>query len=643
MLERSLSRPFLALFVALTLAWSSNAIASPPPSLSTDVYGRLPNIEMMQLSPSGERLAYVVVSDEHRQLVVKDLAGKAIFEASVGDNKVRAIDWAGEDHVLVTVSVTHAFFGYHDEFAHMVVLNLATRKSFAVFANDDAIMHATFGYHGAVNKDGHWYGYVGGATLNKTRGFDASFNENSFIDLYRVDLDSGESELAATGQQRPHNWALTADGTVVAHSEYMEKTGDWSLTIGTEGGATLATLKAPLDDVNLVGLGRTPRTVVIDKATPEEWSLEDGVHTLLPADGLIDGYLFDPATRRLVGVTLAGDRSEQQFYEPVLKARQMALRKAIGPTVWLTSWSADFRRLVLHTDGDGDAGTYWLVDGKSVKPIGYDYPEIPDANVGATRAVSYKAADGLEIHGILTLPPGRDAKALPLVVLPHGGPQAHDTLGFNWWAQAFAGRGYAVFQPNFRGSDGYGLTFRDAGFGQWGRKMQTDISDGVAELAREGVVDSKRACIVGGSYGGYAAVAGVTVQQGLYRCAVSYGGVFDLNYFLNWETPDDRNATARFWFRFLGARSNDDPSLHDLSPARLAERADAPILLIHGADDTVVPIGQSREMERVLRHAGKPVEFILLKGEDHWLSQDATRKAMLSAAVGFVEKYNPAD
>jgi dipeptidyl aminopeptidase/acylaminoacyl peptidase len=171
--------------------------------------------------------------------------------------------------------------------------------------------------------------------------------------------------------------------------------------------------------------------------------------------------------------------------------------------------------------------------------------------------------------------------------------------------------------------------------------MQTNISDGVAELARQGVIDPKRACIVGGSYGGYAALAGVTVQQGLYRCAVSYAGISDLNYFLDRELGDDRNAGARYLRKYLGAGPNYAAAMREISPAHFAARADAPVLLIHGLADTVVPIGQSREMERELKRAGKPVDFIQLEGEDHWLSRDATRKAMLAAAIAFVEKYNP--
>lgn len=635
-------------FGMVVAAWLLLAFPSTA-APNIEVYGQLPSVELMQLSPSGDKLAYIVIAGDNRQLVVKDLSDKVLAVAPAGDHKIRWLDWAGEDHVLVGVSSTQnlgAGIGDEDqEFGQVAVLNLINHKTFMVFSTSTSVLHSVFGYHGAVEQAGHWYGYFGGVTLSKTRGFDATLNNQNWAELYRVDLDSGASVLASPGRQRPHEWALDTGGAVVAHSEYEEATGEWTLRPGSLGGAVLATLKHPFGEISLRGLGRASGTVVVDKAEPEEWSLADGAHAALPHERIIDGYIFDPTTRRLVGIWLAGDRSEQQFYDPILRARQTALRKALGSSMTISSWSADFQKMILYTNGDGDAGTYWLVNGKAVKAYTYPYPDIPDAAVGPTRMITYKAADGLEIHGVLTLPPGREAKGLPLVVLPHGGPQAHDSLGFDWEAQAFASRGYAVFQPNFRGSDGYGLEFRDAGFGQWGRKMQTDISDGVADLAHQGIIDPKRACIVGGSYGGYAALAGVTVQQGLYRCAVSYGGVSDLNYFLNHESPagtDARNAGTRYLFKFLGVRDNDDASLHALSPARLADRADAPILLIHGADDTVVPVGQSREMERALRRAGKPVEFVELKGEDHWLSRDATRKAMLAAEISFVERNNPA-
>jgi dipeptidyl aminopeptidase/acylaminoacyl peptidase len=229
--------------------------------------------------------------------------------------------------------------------------------------------------------------------------------------------------------------------------------------------------------------------------------------------------------------------------------------------------------------------------------------------------------------------------------MPHGGPEDRDYPVFFWWAQAFASRGYAVFQPNFRGSSDYGKSFRDAGFGQWGRKMQTDVSDGLAELARQGIVDPKRACIAGWSYGGYAAQAGVTVQNGFYRCAVSMGGASNLPSMLSYsaDSAGSLTATMRYWRAFMGANSTFGGDVAAISPTDLASRADAPILLIHGKDDTVVPYGQSVGMADALKRAGKPVEFVPLDGADHWLLKEDTRIAMAKASMAFVEKYNPPD
>jgi dipeptidyl aminopeptidase/acylaminoacyl peptidase len=201
-----------------------------------------------------------------------------------------------------------------------------------------------------------------------------------------------------------------------------------------------------------------------------------------------------------------------------------------------------------------------------------------------------------------------------------------------------------VLQANFRGSTGYGRSFMEAGYGEWGRKMQTDLSDGVRWLASEGIIDPERVCIVGASYGGYAAMAGMTLDAGVYRCGVAVSGVSDLRRMVNWEARQEgRNdsQTVRYWNRFMGAARLNDRALDALSPAYLAQASAGPLLLLHGRDDTVVPIDQSRIMAEALRRADKPVEFIELQGEDHWLSRTETRHKMLSETVRFLERHNP--
>jgi dipeptidyl aminopeptidase/acylaminoacyl peptidase len=233
--------------------------------------------------------------------------------------------------------------------------------------------------------------------------------------------------------------------------------------------------------------------------------------------------------------------------------------------------------------------------------------------------------------------------------MPHGGPAARDYLEFDWWAQGMASRGYAVFQPQFRGSDGFGEAYLRAGYGEWGRKMQTDVSDGVKHLVDQGVVDPARVCIVGASYGGYAVLQGMSAQPDVYRCGVSVAGVADLPEMLKAEARDagyqndSRNPVIRYWVRFMGADGRRDEVLAQLSPSRRAAAVQGPVLLIHGRDDTVVPLAQSQIMHRALTAAGKSSELLVLDGEDHWLSYGPTRLRTLEATVDFLLKHNPPD
>ena len=275
--------------------------------------------------------------------------------------------------------------------------------------------------------------------------------------------------------------------------------------------------------------------------------------------------------------------------------------------------------------------------------LGQEYEGVKPEDISPREPYRYKAADGLEVTGYLTLPRGRPAKGLPLVVFPHGGPASRDGPGFDWWAQAMANRGYAVLQPNFRGSDGLGAAFLAAGYGQWGRKMQTDLSDGVRDLAAKGTVDPNRVCIVGASYGGYAALAGAAIDTGVYRCAVSVAGPADLRRFVEWSRVQRGRGAYRYWNRFMGAEDSKDVALGEISPAAHVDRVAIPILLIHGKDDTVVPLEQSQIMADALKRAGKPVELVVQPGADHWLSRGDTRLQTLTSTMAFVEKHNPPD
>jgi len=348
---------------------------------------------------------------------------------------------------------------------------------------------------------------------------------------------------------------------------------------------------------------------------------------------------------RMIGhYVLAGDEDRYTFFDPADERVWKAITAAYpGERVSLESWSTDRKKIVVLVDSRTEGPAYAVVDlgTRSASWLGAQYQGLKAADIATRDPVRFKAADGLELSGYLTLPKDRPAKNLPLIVHPHGGPASRDTPGFDWWAQGMASRGYAVLQVNFRGSDGLGRKLLEAGYGEWGRKMQTDLSDGVRHLAAQGTIDPKRVCIVGASYGGYAALAGPTLDRGVYRCAVSVNGVTDLRSLVAYSSNRSGATTRRYWNRFMGAEGRNDETLDRLSPLHLASQADAPILLIHGKDDTVVPVEQSRRMAEALAKAGRPHELVIHKGEDHWLSRGDSRLQTLEATMTFIEKHNP--
>jgi len=310
--------------------------------------------------------------------------------------------------------------------------------------------------------------------------------------------------------------------------------------------------------------------------------------------------------------------------------------------------------MILFAQGGDDPGSWHYYDfttGKRVD-IGSQYPSVPTEWVASQRQVRYKAADGVEIRALMTLPPQGEPKHRALVVLPHDGPLGHDARGFDWLAQALASRGYVVLQPNYRGSDGYGAALTEAGQGQWSGRSLSDMADGVRYLAGQGIIDPKRVCIAGEGYGGYAALKGAQAGSP-YRCAVAINGISD---------PGDYLKAAK-----QNAVADDIAALKADPQAPRAFRADAnspvgvqrafgsqtpasitaagvavPVLLVHGQYDKTVPAGQSRSLRDDLQKAGKAVTYTELPDCGHDLATEACRLGTAQATVDFLMANNPA-
>lgn len=636
---------------AILMPASIEAQSQPNPTKVED-YGALPAVEDVAISPSGNRIAILSTEKGNRAMRVIE-NDKVIKSVNVGNEKIRYLDWATEDLVMITLTNTEQLFGNFTtdkaEFARTVFVNIAGGPSRILFQNQRDIAPATFGFYGIREIGGKRYGFFGGIAMvaekYASNRIEYMFQGGS-PGLYRVDFTDLSTKLVAAPRENGESqqWIVNAAGEVAA-TLVMKASGEWRIVNGENKAIAKGT--QPFGAININALGQGGQTVIYSEVVNQggdyeyfELPLEGGERKSM-FDGSTPEQLFrNHLTAEIIGYTLPN--SEPFFYDGEVGKKRKKIAKAF-PALHheIRDYDDKFGRVVVATSGTGDSGTWWQVDtvAQKASPLGYERPNIYPEDVGPISVVSYKAGDGLELDGILTLPPRREAKNLPAIMLPHGGPHAHDKAVFDWWAQALAAKGYAVFQPNFRGSTNRDASFVSAGYGEWGKSMQTDISDGLAHLAAQGTIDPKRVCIVGASYGGYAALAGVTLQQGIYRCAVSVAGVSDLSMLVSSESQESggHSMLRRGLQRQIGSGKD----IKEVSPRRFAHKADAPVLMIHGKDDTVVLLRQSQVMADALKDAGKPHELMVLAGEDHYLSRNETRMQMLQATINFVEKYNP--
>lgn len=639
-----------ALFATLLIFLAFGQLhAQEPAPLSA--YGDLPDVEDAAISPGGGNIAILTRIGGVRQLVVLDQDRTIVDRWGVRDAKVRYFDWIGDDRLLLVTSQTQDLWGFTTDKVELssaqIIPIRGDREVETVFANDTKLVQAVFGNYGTRKIDGRWQAFFGAIVLKRDFNTGYSFDHGRPY-LYSYDTETGKSRMVfrAPPEGTARDWLVGPEGEVAATFDMDRDSGRWVLR-GPEGDK-IAEGRDEAGHAGLVGLGYDGASVIYSQRDSEgntQWyevPLAGGTSTPFLSDVDVDRLYFDETTGNLLGY-LDADKGPV-FADPAQQAVTRKIRQAFSKLdMRMIDWTPQMDKVLVRTSGNGDSGSYYVVDLGTMRADGFGWERLaiePDM-VGPISTFAYTASDGLEMDGILTLPPGREAKDLPVVMLPHGGPHTSDREQFDWWAQAFASRGYAVFQPNFRGSTNRDEAFKLAGYGEWGRKMQTDISDGLKALADKGIVDPARACIVGASYGGYAALAGVTLQQGIYRCAVAVAPVSDLKamYLEDYRESGDRRITKEALLQQLGPRDRWD----DVSPRRNAERADAPILLIHGREDTVVPYSHSTQMADKLKDAGKPYELVSLEGEDHWLSLSTTRRQMLTSAVGFVQKHNPAD
>jgi dipeptidyl aminopeptidase/acylaminoacyl peptidase len=349
----------------------------------------------------------------------------------------------------------------------------------------------------------------------------------------------------------------------------------------------------------------------------------------------VDGLVTIGRQRKIIGVSYATDKRYAHYFEPEFAALQKALAKTLpgDQQISFQGASADGQQVIVLTSSDVNPGEYYIYDktAKNLRPLLSSRPGLAQIKLSEVVSVSIKASDGTMVPGYLTLPVGVPHKNLPAIVMPHGGPSARDEWGFDWLAQFFANRGFAVLQPNYRGSSGYGDSwYQTNGFQSW-KAAIGDVNDSGRWLVSQGIANPSKLAIFGWSYGGYAALQSAVLDPGLFKAVVAVAPVTDLSKLkeesLNWSN-----------YQLVQKIVGSGPHISEGSPARHADRFVAPVLLFHGDLDNNVSVQQSRLMDNRLEAAGKTSDLIIFKGLDHYLEDSSARTEMLSKSDAFLRK-----
>lgn len=640
---------------AIALVFAASAQAQAP---AVEAYGRLPAVSDVAITPDGSRLAIAGFENgrSHVRIVNVDTGAVERMTQAQPGTKLRGVSWADNDRVLYRVSTAvdprsvsgGAWVGGPRvvEYWRVGVFSRSTgAQRYIEVSEDYAWAHSGLT---AIRSP-----IEGDPGTGRMIAWDIS---NNRLGVFRIPLDRGRPGTVGGGTAQTVDIILDDRGNIGARVDADQDTNRWRVFTydGSRARQIMQGESQFGETPDVAGYLPDGRLVYSWRADSDfervfALNLADGQTEVLAENAQFDtaGTMSDPWTHRVVGVVWIEDMVRQRFFDPQLQAafERLSAQGLRDSNLMITTWSQDRKRIIVSAEINHGAGGYYLYEPESdrLRPIAEAYPELRgNEAVGVRQSITYRARDGQRVPAYLTLPASGGSN-LPLVLLVHGGPHARDVFTFDWWASFLASRGYAVLQPNYRGSTGYGYAWFDAGRRGWGTGvMQTDVEDGVDALVRNGIADGRRVCIIGASYGGYAALAGATLTPDRYRCAASIAGVSDLIVMLREAERfggGRRGMAAEWWTLSMGDRREDPEALRAISPAQRAGEVRIPMLLMHGVDDSVVPIAQSRLMRDRLRDAGKDVRYIEMQGDDHWLSNAETRTQMLRELETFLGQH----
>ncbi len=614
-----------------------------PPLIDREIFFGNPEISSASLSPDGKYMAFRKPYQEVMNIWVKKteepFENAKVVTAST-DRPIPGYFWSRDSKYLLYVQDKGGNENYHvyalDPFAKPAdgaavpeARNLTDIEGVRAFIYSVPKSIPGIIYVGLNDRDASWH------------------------DLYKVDIATGERELIRQNNDQITGWIFdTKDQIRMASKTAADGSSEFLVIDGDEFKTcyscsvmeTCGVQRFHKDDKRVYLISNKGDT---DLTQLLLFDPETGATELVESDpeNKVDfgGAAFSDVTNDLKLTTYTADKTRYYFKDKDWEKEYKWLKKELpGAEVSIGGSTSDESKWLVYANSDTDPGATYLYD-RRAKKLTFQYrprPKLPIKDLAKMEPISYPSSDGLEIPAYLTLPKGVEAKNLPLILFPHGGPWARDYWGYSSYAQFLANRGYAVLSMNFRGSTGYGKKFLNAGNGEWGQKMQDDVTMGAKYLIEKGIVDPAKIGIMGGSYGGYATLAGLTFTPDLYAAGVSIVGPSNLITLLE-SIPPYWESIRKMFYERMGDPNTEEgkAQLMRQSPLFSAEKIKKPLMVVQGANDPRVKKAESDQIVVAMRELGYPVEYLCAPDEGHGFNRPVNNMAFLAAAEKFLAKH----
>ncbi|MCU4675049.1 prolyl oligopeptidase family serine peptidase [Catenovulum sp. 2E275] len=638
-------RYFTQFLFLLTLFLSGFASANPQAALPLSAYATLPEVSLVRISPDGSRSAYRYVTQDKDLLVIADLkSGEAISAINIHEINPNNIMFLDNNRVVLQV--------------YQISRRETLGAAFLYDIKQQELRQLLKAEKG-----------VGGTNHSRIVGVHWDDNKILMPALYK----KPETDRKYTGGHRNTLMAVDLDGKRSARPFSRSVHNAIDFFVDEQGELLVRELYSNEQDLHQVEVRKNDEWVEIYREiTPEIYkdfvgftpnrdklvfltyqnSENRSFYTMSLADGKIEGPLFAKVNadiesalvdiqRVVYGVEYAGFYPTYAFFDKKQEVIYQAIQGAMPQkhALEIVDFNPSWEDIVFKIEGPEAVSQYLLFANNEFSFLGDAAPQIPLDKFNSIEITEFKARDGLTIPTLLTYPNGKAKQNLPAILMPHGGPQSYDRAGYNWFAQYFASRGYLVIQPQFRGSEGFGAEHLRAGYGEFAKKMQDDLTDSVDHYVKAGLVNPAKVCIFGWSYGGYAALSGGAFTPEKYTCIIAGAGISDLVEMMDDETMayGEDSSVVYYWKKFMQKGQGDENAyLKQISPVNFAKQFKAPVLLVHGLYDQVVPYKQSLAMESALKKAGKKVTMVKLEDEGHNLNYQKSRLLLLKSIDDFL-------